>query len=112
MSNRKLRKAAAKYQQQTRKVPWWAIGLVAAGAVLVALVLIGGNNNSTPANSTPANYVPEAKGAPALKVDKEKVDLGDVPLGQTVQVSFDIANVGDQVLRFNAAPYVEVVEGC
>jgi hypothetical protein len=108
MSNRKLWKAAAKYQQQhQRGVPWWAIGLMVAGAVLVAMVLIGGNNNSTP-----ANYVPEVKGEPAVKVDKEKVDLGNVKLGQTASVSFDVSNVGDQPLRFNEAPYVEVVEGC
>lgn len=108
MSNRQLRKAAAKYQQQQRRaVPWWAIGLVAAGVVVIAVVLIGGNNNSTP-----ANYVPETKGAPAVKVDKEKVDLGNVKLGQTVSVSFDVTNVGDQPLRFSEVPYVEVVEGC
>ena len=51
-------------------------------------------------------------GAPSLKVDQDKVDLGDVPLGKTVTVSFQLSNVGDQPLRFNQAPYVEVVEGC
>ena len=54
----------------------------------------------------------EVTGAPSLKADKEKVDLGDVRLGQTVQVSFEIANVGDKPLRFTEEPYVEVVEGC
>jgi hypothetical protein len=108
MSNRQLRKAAAKYQQQqTPRVLWWAIGLVLAGVVLIAVVVISSNNNSTP-----ANYVPEVTGAPALKVDKEKVDLGNVKLGQTVSVSFDVTNIGDQPLRFEERPYVEVVEGC
>jgi hypothetical protein len=92
---------------QNSKIPWWLIGLVAAGVILIAVVLIGGN-----ANSTPTNYVPEVKGAPAVKVDKEKVDLGNVKLGQTVSVSFDVTNVGDQPLRFKEKPYVEVVEGC
>ncbi len=60
-----------------------------------------------------ASAVPiEVSGAPRVKADKEKVDLGDVPLGQTVQVSFEIANVGDQPLRIAQAPFVEVVEGC
>jgi len=54
----------------------------------------------------------EVSGAPRLKADKEKVDLGAVQLGQTVQVSFKIANVGDKPLRFTEDPYVEVVEGC
>jgi hypothetical protein len=88
------------------KVPSWAIGLVAASVILIAVVLVGGNNQ------TPSNYVPEVKGSPAVKVDKEKVDLGAVKLGQTVSVSFDVTNVGDQPLRFKEQPYVEVVEGC
>ena len=59
-----------------------------------------------------AAFTPEVTGAPRLKADKEKVDLGDVRLGQTVQVSFEIANVGDRPLRITGEPYVEVVEGC
>jgi hypothetical protein len=47
-----------------------------------------------------------------LKVDKEKVDLGDVKLGQTVMVSFQLTNLGDKTLKFTKAPYVEVLEGC
>ena len=60
----------------------------------------------------PASFTPEVTGGPSLKVDKEKVDLGDVKLGQTVQVSFEISNVGDQPLKFSKAPYIEVKEGC
>lgn len=54
----------------------------------------------------------EVTGAPSLKVDKEIVDLGDVRLGQTVEASFEITNVGDETLRLTEAPYVEVVERC
>lgn len=54
----------------------------------------------------------EVSGTPGLKVDKQKVDLGNVKLGQTVEVSFQLLNVGDQTLRFSKAPYVEVLEGC
>jgi hypothetical protein len=54
----------------------------------------------------------EVKGAPALKADRETVNLGEVKLGETVAVSFQIANVGDQPLRFTEKPYVEVKEGC
>ena len=60
----------------------------------------------------PALYPPEVTGGPSLKVDKEKVDLGDMKLGSTAQVSFKITNVGDQPLRFSKAPYIEVKEGC
>ena len=54
----------------------------------------------------------EVHGAPSLKVDKEQVDLGDVKLGRTVQVSFRLTNIGDQPLRFSEQPYIELVEGC
>jgi phospholipid/cholesterol/gamma-HCH transport system substrate-binding protein len=33
-------------------------------------------------------------------------------VGDRVEVSFQLTNVGDQALRFSEAPYVEVVEGC
>jgi hypothetical protein len=55
---------------------------------------------------------PEVTGAPKLKVDKSDVDLGDVQLGQTVEVAFELTNAGDRQLRFTDVPYVEVVEGC
>ena len=54
----------------------------------------------------------EVTGSPSLKVDQQKVDLGDVKLGQTVTVSFQLMNVGDQTLRFSKQPYIEVKEGC
>jgi hypothetical protein len=60
----------------------------------------------------PAPVPPAVNGRPSLKVDKEKVDLGDMKLGSTAQVSFTIANVGDQPLTFSKAPYIEVKEGC
>ena len=60
----------------------------------------------------PTSFTPEVTGSPSLKADKEKVDLGDVKLGQTVEVSFEIINVGDQPLIFSKAPYIEVKEGC
>ena len=54
----------------------------------------------------------EVAGSPSLKVDKEKVDLGAVKLGQTVQVEFELTNVGDETLRFSKQPTIEVKEGC
>ena len=54
----------------------------------------------------------EVAGAPNLEVDRELVDLGDVPLDKIVSVSFQLTNTGDEILRFSQAPYVEVREGC
>ncbi len=83
--------------------------LVLGGMVLVGVALFALWKAGQPASS----QVPiEVSGAPSLKVDQDEVDLGDVPLGKTVTVSFQLANVGDQPLRFNAKPTVEVVEGC
>jgi hypothetical protein len=54
----------------------------------------------------------EVTGAPSLKVDRQKVDLGQVKLGKPVEVKFELANVGDQTLWLTEAPFVQVVEGC
>jgi len=71
---------------------------------LTAFMLWGGKASS--------KVAVEVQGAPALKVDREEVNLGDVKLGRTVEVSFQVANVGDKPLRFAESPYVEVREGC
>jgi len=83
--------------------------LVLAGLVLVAGALFALWKSGQP--SYPKLAV-EVTGSPRLKVDREVVDLGDVPLGKTVSVTFQLANVGDKPLRFTAQPFVEVVEGC
>ena len=92
--------------QQPKKFPVWLLFIIGAGVVLIAVAVIGGNRATTPA------VVPVVTGAPALKVDKEKVDLGTIALGNTVEVKFEVTNVGDQPLVFTKAPYLEVVKGC
>lgn len=92
---------------EKQKVPIWLWGIIAIGVVLIAVVVIGALSR----NSAPP-VAPLVTGAPALQVDKENVDFGNVTLGQTVEVKFEVANVGDQPLRFTKKPYVEVIEGC
>ena len=60
----------------------------------------------------PSSARPEVTGATALKPDKEKIDLGDVHLGNTVSASFQLTNVGSEPLHFTKKPYIQVVEGC
>ncbi len=89
-----------------KKSPWPVILLIGGGLLLLFGVAFALNKPSG------AKVAVEVNGSPSLKVDKEKVDLGEVKLGQTVEVSFLLSNVGDQTLRFSKAPYVEVKEGC
>lgn len=93
--------------QEKPKAPIWLWAILAAGVILIAFVVIDtASRNSTP---PPA---PLVAGVPALQVDQEKIDFGNVALGQTVEAKFEVTNVGDQPLRFTQKPYVEVVEGC
>ena len=103
MSQRKYIKHT-KHPKQ--KSPWSLTMLVAGGLLLI----IGAVFAFSQASKAKAKI--EVTGSPSLRVDKEKVDLGNVKLGQTVQVSFELTNVGDLPLRFNQVPYVEVKEGC
>jgi hypothetical protein len=90
-----------------QRFPIWLLLIVVAGVALIVVALIG--NGGGQAASTVA---PQVTGTPSLQVDKEKIDFGDVKLGQTVEARFEVTNVGDQPLRFTAKPYIEVIEGC
>jgi cell division septal protein FtsQ len=95
----------AKRRQQQKRLT--SLLFVLGGVLLVALAawaLFG--------KGTAPKAAIEVTGSPSLKVDREKIDLGDVKLGNTVSVSFQVTNVGDQPLRFQKQPYIEVVEGC
>ena len=92
--------------QQKKRIPLWLPLIIVAGVALIMVAVF-----SAPRTATPG-AVPQVSGAPALQVDKEKVDLGTIALGQTVEVKFEVTNVGDQPLVFTKAPYLEVVKGC
>ena len=98
--------------QKPAGFPIWLPLIIVAGVVLIAVAVLT-NNSSPAAPGAPATGgTPAASGAPALTVDKDKFDFGNVPLGQTVQVSFEVANTGDAPLRFKEKPYIEVAAGC
>lgn len=103
MSQRRNKKYTRRSKQRT---PWSLLLLIGGGLLLVAVAIFAFTRPSQPKASI------EVTGAPSLKVDREVVNLGDVKLGQTVEVSFQLTNVGDQALRFSEAPYIEVKEGC
>lgn len=105
MNQKKSRQAARKRHEAESRT---AIIIVLGGIVLIAgaVLLLSSLGASTPKAAI------EVAGAPSLKADRERVDLGNVRLGEWVDVSFELTNVGDQPLRFVERPYVEVVEGC
>ena len=104
MSTKRSKKVVPKRQ----RMPIWLPLIIVAGVVLIGVAVLSGASSNTAAPS----ITPQVTGVPALTVDKDKVDFGNVALGQTVEVKFEVTNVGDQPLRFNEKPYVEVVEGC
>ena len=99
----KSKKRAAQKQGASRT----SLLIVLGGIILIgaAVLLIVSANSAPPATV-------EVSGAPSLKVDQEKVDLGNVKLGQTVSVSFLLTNVGDRPLQFTQKPYISVAAGC
>jgi len=109
MSKSKYSSKRRKKQRGFSKFLSMPMVLILAGFVVVVGALFALWKSGQP--STPKVPV-EVSGSPSLKVDREMVDLGDVPLNETVQVSFQLANVGDKTLRFSDKPFVEVAEGC
>jgi hypothetical protein len=107
MSQSQWRKRKVVKRQESQA--WLPIALIGGGVLLLAaVVLFAFRGGITAGKKVPV----EVNGAPRLKVDQREVNLGDVPLGRTVQVAFKIANVGDQTLWFTDNPYIEVKEGC
>jgi hypothetical protein len=104
MSQNKTNRYSKKRHRQKQK--WLPILVALGGVLLVSLAFLALSKNPGPEAAI------EVTGAPSLKVDQEKVDLGDMKFNQPAQVSFQIINVGDQTLRFTKDPYIEVVEGC
>ena len=92
-----------KTQHQKNKMP--IILVIGSLAILMIAVLFA-------IQKKPTSYTPEVTGNPSIQVDKALVDLGDVKLGQPVQVAFEIKNVGDKPLKFTKPPFIEVKEGC
>ncbi|MFN8595736.1 MAG: hypothetical protein U0559_06095 [Anaerolineae bacterium] len=100
-----MSKAARKAPpKKTAGFPIWLPLIIVAGVVLIAVAVLNNTGSSTTA--------PQMTGTPVLKVDKDKFDFGNVPLGQTVSVSFEVSNSGNAPLRFKEKPYIEVAAGC
>ena len=94
------------FKHNKKKPVWPLILLLGAGVLLIVGAIFALKKPGT------SRAEVEVSGAPSLKVDQQKVDLGDVKLGKTVEVTFQLTNVGDQTLKFTKTPYIEVIQGC
>lgn len=105
-SNKKYQ-STNKRSRSSRDSGIWMITIL-GGILLIAAALLALGNSGSQGTKVPVNV----KGQPSLKVDKEKVDLGDMKFNTLANVSFTLVNEGDETLRFEKEPYIEVREGC
>ena len=94
MSKKKYRK-----QKQGKGFPW---PLVAAGGILLVIAALFFANRDSGAGS----------GTPAIAVDQQRIDYGDVKFDVNKTFAIKVTNTGSGTLRFKEGPYIEVLEGC
>jgi cell division septal protein FtsQ len=94
------------HRKSKKKSPWPMVVLVSGGLLLILAFVFAYTEPLKPKAKI------EVTGKPSLKVDQEKVDLGNVKLGKIVEVSFQLTNVGDQTLRFKETPTIVIKDGC
>lgn len=93
-------------RRKSQSLKWLPILLALGGVLLMGLAFLVLRKDVSPKTAI------EVSGAPSLRVDQERIDLGDMKFNQIADVSFQLTNVGDQTLRFTKDPYIELVEGC
>lgn len=91
-------------QSKINNVPLPLLALIGGGIVLIvaAVLLILPKWGDQSAGD----------GTPAIAVEPEKIDYGDVKLNTPLTFKIDVTNTGDGLLRIEDQPYLEVVEGC
>ena len=101
--SKKLRK-----QRQQKKQKQNLIWMIGAGVLLVLSVVLPLIKNASRINPE----LVEVEGRPAIQVDQEVIDYGYKKWNTNLTFDVKVTNVGDQTLKFNDTPYVEVLEGC
>lgn len=100
MSRRHVKKITKKRASR------WPLAIILAGIVLAAgAFLLAGIGSD-------GDYTAKVKGAPAIEVDQQEFDYGEVKLGSVITTSVRVTNVGEKPLRFTSRPYVELIDGC
>jgi hypothetical protein len=98
MSKKKRRKQ--RMQKKTISTPIFILmfggALLLAAGIFIGLQSIGGDKGGTP----------------ALAVDQEVIQYGDVKFNVPLTFAIKVTNTGDGTLRFKEQPYIEVRDGC
>ena len=89
----------------------WPCVVMGIGAVLIVVVGFLAWRGST-SGARAASATPQVTGGPKLKVDRDSIDFGKLPLDIPVKAEFKLKNVGDQPLAIKGEPRVELVKGC
>ncbi len=95
-----------------RKQSTWWLWVTLGGLLLVFVLFLIAQLNKGNQVSEASSFTPEVTGRPQVAVSQEKIDYGDVKLGNTIDTVIDVRNTGDQPLMIQGNPQVEVVEGC
>ena len=98
--SKKYRDRKRRKQKQSKKPLIW---LVSGGVFLIAAALFmvfGGSSDESD------------NGTPALAVDQETIEYGDVKLNTNLTFEIKVTNMGDGNLKFKEEPYIQVREGC
>ena len=99
MSKKKRR--VQRKQKQTISTPVFILmiggALLVAAGILFGVQKLGGGDDS---------------GTPALAVDQDTIQYGDVKFNTNLTFEIKVTNTGDGTLRFKEEPYIEVREGC
>ena len=88
-----------KRQKQRNSFPWSLVAV--GGALLIIAAFFLANRGGE-----------DGGGTPAIAVDQQKIDYGDVKFGVEKTFAVKVTNTGDGTLRFKEEPYIEVLEGC
>jgi len=87
-----------KYRKPKKAFPWQFVALGGVLLLIAAFFL--------------TSQVGDGGGTPAIQVDQQKIDYGDVKFGVEKTFAIQVTNTGDGKLRFKETPSIEVVEGC
>jgi hypothetical protein len=96
-----MSKKIRRKQKKTVSTPVFILmiggALLLAAGIIFGLQSIGGDDGG---------------GTPALAVDQEVIQYGDVKFNVPLTFAIKVTNNGDGTLRFAEEPYIEVREGC